>query len=1629
MKKIVVIILSFIGTIAGYGSPPPPPPPPCNTPQCSSGTFCYSNTNQCTPCPSGYKYLANPNIGVSSKELWGCEICPTTTFSPNKGSSECTSCPIGKFGPQNGLEQCFDCDSNTFTDSNGQSTCSICSLCLDGKYEVAPCSLTQDTQCEDCKEIPHCEKKPICFSSSTSRCSGCLPEYYLISPDKCIPTTQCVLNLEYEISPYTTTINRVCGKCIISCPIGQMLEGKCIETFTPKCIPCEEGFYKSIPDGSSCLPCIKTCGLGFQLKNICSLTTNSICMPCQDGFYKSLTDDSKCLQCKSSCNSGFELNHQCLPYKNPECIPCQDGFYKSLADNSKCLQCRSSCNPGFELNHQCLPDKNPECIPCQDGFYKSLTDGSKCLPCRASCNPGFELNHQCLPDKNPECIPCQDGFYKSLADSSKCLICNDDCGEGSYISHLCNPNENSKCSFCPINTANPNRYSVFISSCIPCKDGSTSVIGSATCIQCPLGTATFGGLECNKCTPGTYTDNLGSIECKKCPAGTYSDNIASMDKNNCLDCNNGFFSLAGNEKCTPCPIGTFEDGKHLKCNHCISGHYNDIIGQTICKKCPAGTENGNIKSINIDSCIKCVPGFYSYEGYNKCLQCPPGTYTNIYGTRDCLKTIPGTYTSEPGSITPINCEPGSYSDVYGATKCTLCKPGYINNQYGLTSINDCIPCPIGTYINVSGSTVCYNVPKGTYQDNEGQNTTILCPVGTSNNNTSSYDKSFCELCSIGKYQNIIGSHSCIDCDKGHYQNLVGQNKCFQCPMGTYNEKLGVDNINDCIPCEKGTFSSILSAITFNTCIISPIGTYVDIIGSPNYTHCEPGYYQNKTQQSKCIACPSGKYNSLHKSINSSSCIIAPIGSYVPKEGSSTYLPCEKGTYSDIIGSTICKLCKPGKFTDNLGSSKCIECPSGTFSLYNGAPNCESIGLPTVLVYNITETSYNVKIKTNFTSIVPIKYVCVGKCNIYVNNELVIEDEENSDSLKTKLLDVRLGIDTISVIFNDFFNSSLNINWKCSKVNLKTHCSGIPENIVILSTLMETKRNAINTYANPDILFSSTIIKYFQTQTYDFQLTQLEPSVKYSFKVVFKIVNETFQMEPIIVNDVITKVSVPTGPVQGLVKYFIGLTPIDHISNEQSMLKIHWDPPSIVLQHGPITSYNISYIREQRQYITYGPNPRTVIVPSFEKHMLVNTTTIILDNLNPDTNYTIRVYPRTYAIGQGPENIIRIKTTVAAPPKPPALTIVSINDEDITVNWPSLTNETGEITKVWVVVEPYERLQVSSEVVHIPKNSLLPPLPFPHEGIRGFFGPYNVSNTCQSHIVGFTFLSINTKEICGGFCNKKCEYGTQMLDPTTILPTNDKKLENDKFIMVFNNSDGVLSTRYVPYLTMKKRIDTTTSLGGLNAAGTFLIGDGLNNIKSKLNNALLEIDLLYRLRFMVFTSETLYSISDPVDVTLVEQNSLISLSESIYVGIIIGIVFLLLLILCFYYVNSCQKRKSMSDIGIESITHKNVNTYEDNTTPSFTNPLYWKGNKGIHQEYNNESSYMDVSIPNYLSEYSTTEIAQTDTYFDVDAPPLPCKKNKTYLDTNDDAPPLPDKQNKNQYLDIVKEHEYDTIEYI
>ena len=1665
--KTVIMLFSFIGSISGYGSPPPPPPPPCNTPQCPSGTFCYSNTNQCTPCPPGYRYNSNPNVGVSSTEFGGCTICPEGSYSVIQNSAVCTPCEVGTYTSFKGSTKCSNCLSHEFNDITGQSSCSPCLNCPTSKYTLTECNIKENTKCASCSIIENCANDPTCSSSSNSKCSKCISDYFLLTSSNCATCKNCINAIEYETKTCSLTSDRECSTCTNTCPPGMMLTGSCSGTSNPVCVSCSTGFYKLLDDNSECLPCINKCNSGFELDNTCSAITNSICLPCKNEFYKSLeNDNSKCLPCTSTCDVGHELNHNCLSTINPICIPCKDGFYKSLAnDNSKCLPCTSTCDAGHELNHACLPTINPICIPCKDGFYKSLAnDGSMCLPCTSTCDAGHELNHACLPTINPICIPCKDGFYKSLTnDKSMCLPCNNDCGEGSYLDTLCTKIHNPTCILCPENTANPHKYSVFKESCIPCNTGSISVAGSASCIQCSKGTATFGSNECIQCLVGTYTDNIGSIECKMCKAGTYNQNIGSLTINDCIPCEPGYYSNSGSQECIHCPIGTYDDNNN-KCISCPMGTYNNLIGQTECINCNAGTANNNINSIDINDCITCPKGSFSNNGSVFCNLCLAGTSSDKLGAEFCVINDLGTYTPSNGSLYPINCAPGNYSDIHGATICKSCKAGYMNNNFGSINENECVICVKGSYSNTTSSTFCYETPIGTYQDKEGQTEPIQCLEGTYNNMIGSTTQNACLLCDAGKYQSLPGSFSCENCNPGYYQNNTGQIKCLECPAGTYNEKYGQSNYTSCIHCIEGTYSSIIAADVISTCIVSPFGSFVVNSGSTNYTVCDPGFYQNKTSQTKCISCAAGKYNPLYGSINHDVCIHSPIGHYVNNSGSGIYHQCETGSSNNITGSTYCDKCLPGTYTDKNASLNCDICSYNAFTIGSGYSDCNKIGSPFIYSQNITSHQIDIIIKTNFTSLFPLKYTCSETCEIYINNNLILDKnsvEIDDNNIEREIfINIKLGIDIISIFYNGTFNTNFVIinDWACNNNSNVNYCTGIPINIVIEQiTLITNRLEDNNIYANPNITYSSKISIPSNTQDYKFSLINLEPSVKYNIQIEFNVINNALPYKPYDLGVVITNPGIPSGPIQNLVKYFIGITPNEHILNEQSKLKIHWDLPKVIHQHGPIINYNISYTQLERKYITYGPDANIIIVPSITTTFFTNLTTILLTNLNPDTNYIINVYPLTIANIEGPVNTIHLKTSVSAPPKPPALNFITNKDNDIIVSWPSLTNETGTITKVWIISEPYLINEITPMVVHIPLNSTgLTPLPFPHTNIKGFFGHYNILNTCENHIFGFTFISFNSGKICGGFCDNICEYGTEMLDPTIVFPTNDKKLENDNYIMLFNNTNGVISKRLVPYLTMKKRNDLTILNNELQTFGTFLLGDGLINIKSKLNNTLLNKNINYRLRFIVFTSETLYSISEPLDIKHTETST-VSFTTSIYIALIFGILLFIFCIFCIFCYKT-QKQRHIKDVeNMENMENKpkNKSLYDipekqyiqSLSNPSYwishqsqqsqqiqqiqqpqqslSNPLYWNS----HQSQQKDGFTSPLNNPLYLDVSTPSSIIPDKYYVDVDtntnefSPPLPDKQNKsqtsTYLDLSENAPPLPikDKDRENKYIYI------------
>lgn len=1613
--RLFYLFLFLFGSTLGYGVPPPPPPP-CNTPQCPSGTFCYSNTNLCTTCPAGYKYNSNPNVGVSNVNNWGCTQCSPGTFSPNSGSSSCTSCNPGTFQNQYGQTGCYSCPANYFNGGYGTISCNPCSSCPSGTWTSSGCSSTSDISCTKCTDIANCAVQETCSSPNDSYCSSCTSGYYLVN-NQCNQCTTCTTT-QYETTLCSSPVNRICTTCTNTCPIGQMLSGVCSVSSNPTCIICPSGSYKNTNDGSVCLPCRTTCSPGFQLNPTCTSSTDSVCIPCQSDFYKSTNDGSLCLPCTSTCNIGFQLNQACSPTINPICIPCSSGYYKDTTDGSSCQQCTKVCNKGMELNQVCGPTVNPLCVPCTSGFYKSIADGSQCLACTSGCTPGFELDQPCSTTINPVCIPCNNGFYSS--NGLVCLPCTTDCGPGAYLTNNCIPTSNPGCVLCPANTANPNRYSVFITSCSTCPNGAISAVGSATCLQCPLGTATLGNNNCTNCSVGTYADTLGSISCKLCPSGTFNNIISAISLSNCIQCNTGYYSLQGASLCTACPIGSFGivgAKSPYDCLVCPLGSYNNMTGQSSCILCPAGTANYNMNSSSIGACVACMPGTYSLDGASTCTQCPTGTSSYKVGASSCFINLPGTFTDSNGSTGATNCYPGYYSDIYGAISCKSCLPGFVNNNSGSVNASSCIPCKAGSFASNYGSSICTIVHKGYYQDEPGQYNNIPCPSGTFNNNIGSLTKLDCMSCSPGQYQSHSGSSNCIDCPSGFYQNASGQSSCIPCPVGTYNILNGTVDLSSCILCPVGFYSSTIAANSNSTCIATPLGSFINRTGSSNFTQCSPGTYQDNVAQTKCKLCSPGTFNVYSGSINSSICIPSPPGFYVPYPGSSTFISCNPGTFTDSSNNTHCKICVPGTYSDRAESTTCTPCPQGTFSLGSGFDRCYPIGNMTIELINITSTSAIVVARTNFTTKLPIQYYCSDMCSMYIGDTLITNGTGN----QSVVVDIVLGVDTILVVVNGMsqgalladyvwdnvstrlsnykpthtFSSSLDI-WNCSNIDNTTYCYSTLRNNAIISATLLTEKEQVNMYSDPNIVYSTMIENESPSQTYVFFLDNLEASVFYSLSIMLQVVNATIPYYPLISrNNLLTLPSVPTGPIQNLVKYFIGINSVEQASNEQSNLQVHWDPPLILEQHGNIIGYNIMYVQEEKTYITYGPNVEFRVIPSVEFIVFTNQTTVILTNLTPCTNYTITVYPMTKAIGLGPGTSIILTTQVSAPPKPPTPTFVQRKATNITVSWPSLTNETGTIVKAWIIAEPYE--QNTSEVVHVPDNSDLPPLPFPHIGVRGFFSQYDVLNQCKEHLFGFTFRSLSTGNICGGICNKICEYGTPMLDPTTILPTNNNNLTNDFYLMEFNTVNGT-GVRLVPYLSMKKRFVLNISNGGLNLAGKVLLGDGLINPNSQLNNTKINESLSYRIRLIVFTSEVLYTISDPLEISPFQAAATSDLIASVYIGIIVAVSIVMFLVLLFY----CCKKKC---------SNYNVKKMEISNTCPVDNPMYWEIQKMKLKEDSTRPSILNTVI---YSEPNSCDMNVESKYLDVST-------NQAIYNSPKD---MSSKEPSTNYFDVSK-NDYDT----
>ena len=119
--------------------------------------------------------------------------------------------------------------------------------------------------------------------------------------------------------------------------------------------------------------------------------------------------------------------------------------------------------------------------------------------------------------------------------------------------------------------------------------------------------------------------------------------------------------------------------------------------------------------------------------------------------------------------------------------------------------------------------------------------------------------------------------------------MEGANAETRCKAGFYNPKKGQTSEDACKPCDAG---------------------HACPIGSKEMTKCQPGSFNNQTEQASCTKCAAGTFQ---KDKGKTGCEPCKKGNYCTK-GASSGTPCEAGRFGNRTGLTSlheCHFCEPG----------------------------------------------------------------------------------------------------------------------------------------------------------------------------------------------------------------------------------------------------------------------------------------------------------------------------------------------------------------------------------------------------------------------------------------------------------------------------------------------------------------------------------------------------------------------------------------------------------------------------------------------------------------------------------------------------------------------------------------------
>lgn len=872
---------------------PCPPGMHCNTSgltapsgMCDSGYFCIGGAIIGSPsdgemgdaCPIGHFCTVGTSIPIP---------CESGTYSNSTGFSVCLTCPPGHFCHLSSTTQPAICLAGFYCPGGNSLDYSSCPISTLGTRE----GLADESQCISCPAGYYCNSDALttpsgpcdpgyfCSSGSTnprpldSVANGPCPAGFYCplnssSPTPCPPGTYSpsMFNIE-EGNCLLCDPGRHCNESGLTSPSGLCAEGYfCINGSSTS-------FPLNIPSGDTCP------------KGHFCLEGSSAPMQCLPGTYTNSTGSGVC----SNCLAGFYCEGST---EDPALNPCPSGYY-----------CPLGTRFAFEF-------------PCPLSTYNPSTtsiDSSVCLMCPAGlfcngtgldapsgiCNAGSF----CAPGSiSPTGEPCEPGFY-CPPDANSPLSCP----PGMYCAGFAN--------IAPTGLCNNGYYCISGASSPQPTDG---MIGDV----CPTGHyCTEGSINFTACPPGTFGQVLQarneSEGCELCPATMYCCDYGLSSPSGV--CDGGYYCPPGQRVSNPfdfiCPQGHFCTAGVLQPMRCVSGTYQDEIGQTDCKICPASFHCDNrFEPVVLLNNSICPQGYYCPNGTSFATEfpCPNGTFSNLTGLTDSTECTP--------------CTPGHYCNQPGITETSgLCFAGYFCLSGSITPSPQDTMCPAGHYCPIGGTNP------------------IPCPAGTYSASILNHNVTFCIACTPGHYcpQASVNGTALV-CDPGFVclfgafvANPVDNVTGYSCPAGHFCVS-GALSEETCLP------RSYQPNAGQSECIVCPAGAICESIAQIHFTMCPPGHYCPTEGSTDGIACPIGSYSNSSGNTNVTDCLPCPSGMYCETTGllsptgtCSAGFVCVAGSASRAPFDGINTPC-PAGFYCTEGTSNPQPCPLGTTAPFSNA---------------------------------------------------------------------------------------------------------------------------------------------------------------------------------------------------------------------------------------------------------------------------------------------------------------------------------------------------------------------------------------------------------------------------------------------------------------------------------------------------------------------------------------------------------------------------------------------------------------------------------------------------------------------------------------------------------------------